>query len=234
MEPGVRLSAMEAVAVRPATRARWLGRIGYVEAWALQREAAETVKAGGPETLFLLEHEPVFTLGRNATRSYVLLSPERCRELGISVVETDRGGKVTYHGPGQLVGYPILNLHPDRRDVKRYVTDLEEALILTLAGFGIRASRSQRKERVSSLWVGNDKIAAIGIHISRWVTTHGFALNVTDEPLAYFPGIVPCGITDGGVTTMERVLGRAPQLTQVSEAFAEHFAEVFAREIIRA
>lgn len=225
---------MEAVAVRPATRVRWLGRIGYEEAWALQREAAEAVRAGGPETLFLLEHEPVFTLGRNATRSDVLFSPERCRQLRIAVVETDRGGKVTYHGPGQLVGYPILNLHPDRRDVKRYVTDLEEALIRTLAAFGIRASRSPRKERVSSLWVGNDKIAAIGIHISRWVTTHGFALNVTDEPLAYFPGIVPCGITDGGVTTIERVLGRAPRLEEVAEAFAERFAGVFGREIIRA
>ncbi|MGE5275480.1 MAG: lipoyl(octanoyl) transferase LipB [Acidobacteriota bacterium] len=225
---------MEAIAVRPATRARWLGRIGYEEAWALQREAADAVKAGGPETLFLLEHEPVFTLGRNASRADVLFSPERCRELGISVVETDRGGKVTYHGPGQLVGYPVLDLHPDRRDVKRYVTDLEEALIRTLAGFGIRASRSPRKERVSSLWVGNDKIAAIGIHISRWVTTHGFAVNVTDEPLACFPGIVPCGITDGGVTSMERVLGRAPRLAEVSEEFAVRFGEVFGREIIRA
>ena len=234
IDPGVRLSAMEAVAVRPVTRARWLGRIGYEEAWALQREAADAVKAGGPETLLLLEHEPVFTLGRNADRADVLLSPERCRELGISVVETDRGGKVTYHGPGQLVGYPVLNLHPDRRDVKRYVTDLEETLILTLAGFGIRASRSQRKERVSSLWVGNDKIAAIGIHISRWVTTHGFAVNVTDEPLAYFPGIVPCGITDGGVTTMERLLGRAPALPDVAERVTAHFGSVFGREIIRA
>lgn len=225
---------MEAVAIRSAIRVRWLGRIAYEQAWALQREAAEAVKAGGPEALFLLEHEPVFTLGRNATRSDVLLSPDRCRELRIAVVETDRGGKVTYHGPGQLVGYPIVNLHPDRRDVKRYVTDLEEALIRTLADFGIRASRSQRKERVSSLWVGNDKIAAIGIHISRWITTHGFALNITDEPLPAFSGIVPCGITDGGVTTMERVLGRAPRLTRVAEAFAEHFGDVFGREIIRA
>ena len=225
---------METVVAARSVRMRWLGRLPCAEAFALQRRAAEEVKSGGDETLFLLEHEPVFTLGRNAVRADVLFAPARCAELGIDVVETDRGGKVTYHGPGQLVGYPILNLHPDRRDVKRYVTDLEEALIRTLAGFGIRASRSQRKERVSSLWVGNDKIAAIGIHISRWVTTHGFAVNVTDEPLAYFPGIVPCGITDGGVTTMERVLGRAPRLEEVSEEFAARFGEVFGREIIRA
>ena len=115
---------------------------------------------------------------------------------------------MTYHGPGQLVGYPILDLAPDRKDVKRYVRDLEEVLIRTLADFRIPAERSRVRERVTSVWVGNDKIAAIGIHIARWITTHGFALNVTDEPLPYFRGIVPCGITDGGVTTMEQQLGR--------------------------
>jgi lipoyl(octanoyl) transferase len=216
------------------TKARWLGRIGYEEALDLQRQAAEAVKAGGPETLFLLEHNPVFTLGRNSTRADVLFTPERCRELRIAVVESNRGGRVTYHGPGQLVGYPIVNLDPDRRDVKRYVTDLENVLIRTLADFGIRAARSERKERVSSLWVGNDKIAAIGIHISRWVTTHGFALNVTDAPLQNFSGIVPCGITDGGVTTMERLLGRAPGVAEVARAIPGNFAEVFGREIIAA
>ncbi len=225
---------MEALRNRTATTVRWLGRIGYEEAWDLQRQAAERVKAGGPETLFLLEHDPVFTLGRNAARAEVLFTPERCRELGIAVLETDRGGRVTYHGPGQLVGYPVVNLHPDRRDVKRYVTDLEEVLIRTLADFGIRAARSERRERVSSLWVGNDKIAAIGIHISRWVTTHGFALNVTDAPLPNFSGIVPCGITDGGVTTMERLLHRAPDVADVARAIPPRFAEVFGREIIAA
>jgi len=212
----------------------WLGRIGYGEAGALQRRAAEEVKAGGPEALFLLEHEPVFTIGRNANRADVLFTPEHCREVGVEVVESDRGGKVTYHGPGQLVGYPVLNLHPDRRDVKRFVTDLEEVLIRALAGFGIFARRSTLKERVSSLWVGNDKIAAIGIHISRWVTTHGFALNVSDEPLANFAGIVPCGITDGGVTTMERLIGQAPPLRAVADAILPHFGDVFGREIIAA
>ena len=212
----------------------WLGRIGYGEAGALQRRAAEEVKAGGPEALFLLEHEPVFTIGRNANRADVLFTPEHCREVGVEVVESDRGGKVTYHGPGQLVGYPVLNLHPDRRDVKRFVTDLEEVLIRALAGFGIFARRSTLKERVSSLWVGNDKIAAIGIHLSRWITTHGFALNVTEEPLPFFAGIVPCGITDGGVTTMERLIGQAPPLRAVADAILPHFGDVFGREIIAA
>ncbi len=141
---------------------------------------------------------------------------------------------MTYHGPGQLVGYPILNLHPDRRDVKRYVTDLEEALLRTLARFGIRAARSPLRERVSSLWVGDDKIAALGIHIARWVTTHGFAVNVTNEPLENFRGIVPCGIMDGGVTTMERVLGRGPSVSEVAREFPAHFGDVFGREIIAA
>jgi lipoyl(octanoyl) transferase len=224
---------MEALRKRASPLAvRWLGRVEYEEALRLQRQAADSVKAGGADVLYLLEHAPVFTLGRNASPADVLLPLDRCRELGISVAESDRGGKVTYHGPGQLVGYPIVNLSPERRDVKRYVTDLEEVLVRTLQDFGIRAARSDRRERVSSVWVGNDKIAAIGVHISRWVTTHGFALNVTDEPIANFAGIVPCGITDGGVTSMERCLGGAPRVEDVAEVVARRFAEVFEREII--
>ncbi|HEY7113587.1 MAG TPA: lipoyl(octanoyl) transferase LipB [Thermoanaerobaculia bacterium] len=225
---------MQTLAERRAIEVRWLGRIAYADAHALQLRAAEQVKAGGDETLLLLEHEPVFTLGRNASRGDVLFTPARCAELGIAVLESDRGGKVTYHGPGQLVGYPVVDLDPDRRDVKRYVTDLEEVLRRTLADFGIRAERSPVRERISSLWVGNDKIAAIGIHISRWVTTHGFALNVTNEPLPFFAGIVPCGITDGGVTTIEHHLGRAPALSDVAARVSVHFGAVFGREIIRA
>ncbi len=213
-------------------RALWLGRIGYDEALALQGDAARRVAAGEQETFFLLEHEPVFTLGRNASASDILFTPERCRQLGIVVRETDRGGKVTYHGPGQLVGYPVLNLSPDRRDVKRYVTDLEEVLIRALADFGISAGRSTLSGRVTSVWIGNDKIAAIGVHISRWITTHGFALNVTEEPLENFRGIVPCGIADGGVTSMERVLGRRATLSEVASALVRRFGEVFGREII--
>ena len=215
-------------------RAEWLGRLDYDRALALQSAAAAGVAAGAEERLFLLEHEPVYTLGRNATASDILLTPERRRELGVAVRESNRGGKVTYHGPGQLVGYPILNLSPDRRDVKRYVTDLEEVLIRVLGDLGIRAARSFAKERVTSVWVGNDKIAAIGVHLSRWVTTHGFALNVTEEPLPFFAGIVPCGITDGGVTTIERLLGRRLALEDVARPLLVHFGEVFGREIIPA
>jgi lipoyl(octanoyl) transferase len=213
--------------------AEWLGRIGYDEAAKLQRHAAAGLAAGGDERLFLLEHEPVYTLGRNARAADVLLSPERCRTLGIAVRESDRGGQVTYHGPGQLVGYPILNLSPDRRDVKRYVTDLEEVLIRTLAGLGIAASRSDRRERVTSVWVGNDKVAAIGVHLSRWITTHGFALNVTDEALPFFEGIVPCGIRDGGVTSIERLTARRIAPPDLIAPLLRHFEEVFGREIIR-
>lgn len=223
---------METILERRTARAVWLGRIGYDEALALQESAARRVAAGGEETLFLLEHNPVFTLGRNASASDILFTPERCRQLGIEIRETNRGGKVTYHGPGQLVGYPVLDLSPDRRDVKRYVTDLEELIIRALADFGISAARSPLRERVTSVWVGNDKIAAIGVHLSRWITTHGFALNVTDEPLENFRGIVPCGIADGGVTSMERVLGKRLALTETAEAVRARFAEVFGREII--
>ena len=225
------MEAGPAAARRARVEARWLGRIGYAQALELQREAAERAARGGHESLLLLEHEPVYTLGRNATEADILWSPERLREAAIDVRDSDRGGKVTYHGPGQLVGYPILNLAPDRKDVKRYVGDLEEVLIRTLADFGIRGERSARKDRVTSVWVGNDKIAAIGVHIARWVTTHGFALNVTDEALPRFDGIVPCGITDGGVTSIERVTGEIRAPDEVARRLVPRFAEVFGRDV---
>jgi lipoyl(octanoyl) transferase len=215
-------------------RVRWLGRSASGDALRVQRECPRAVGVGGQGTVLRLEHEPVFTLGRNASPEDVLMDESRRQAEGVEVIETDRGGKVTYHGPGQLVGYPILNLDPDRRDVKAYVTDLEETLIRTLTAYGISGARSPRKDRITSVWVGNDKIAAIGVHISRWITTHGFALNVSDEPLARFGGIVPCGITDGGVTSIERVLGRAPALTEVAGRLVPEFARVFGREIIAA
>lgn len=223
----------EAGPVPPPRRveALWLGRTGYGRALVVQREAAARVSRGGAEGLLLLEHEPVFTLGRNATAADVVFTPERRRELGIELAEADRGGKVTYHGPGQLVGYPILNLDPDRRDVRRYVRDLEEVLLRALSDLGVAAARSPLKDRVSSVWVGNDKIAAIGVHISRWITTHGFALNVTEEPLPYFRGIVPCGITDGGVTSIEGVLGRPVDVHEVIARLVPRFGEVFGREM---
>lgn len=223
---------METASAVRSVRPVWLGRAGYERALDLQREAVQTLAATGTEALLLLEHEPIFTLGRNATITDVLFTPERCRELGIEVHESDRGGKVTYHGPGQLVGYPIVNLSPDRRDVRRYVRDLEEVLIRTLADLGVAAERSPLPGRVTSVWVGNAKIAAIGVHIARWITTHGFALNVTVEPLANFRGIVPCGIADGGVTSIESVCGRRYGLEEVASRLVPRFAEVFGREII--
>jgi lipoyl(octanoyl) transferase len=210
----------------------WLGRIGYVEALERQQAAARSLASGDEETLFLLEHEPVYTLGRNASAQDILWTSETRRAAGIEVFETNRGGKVTYHGPGQLVGYPIVDLSPDRKDVKRYVTDLEEVLIRALSEFGITASRSERKDRVTSVWVGNDKIAAIGVHIARWITTHGFALNVANEALNNFSGIVPCGIVDGGVTSIERETGRGVSVASVAKTVARTFGEVFGREII--
>jgi lipoyl(octanoyl) transferase len=144
----------------------------------------------------------------------------------VAVEECDRGGQVTYHGPGQLVGYPILHLAPDRKDVWRYVRDLEEAVIRTLAGFGVEGTRFQR---LTGVWVGEKKLCAIGVRISRWVTSHGFALNVTTD-LDHFKTIVPCGIRDYGVTSLERLLPAPPTVREVADAFLPHFLDVFGRE----
>jgi len=206
------------------------GRVSYDAALRLQQEAEARVQAGGAETLFLLEHEDVITIGRNADRSDLLVSEAFLATKGVTLRESDRGGKLTYHGPGQLVAYPVLSLAPGRMDVKRYVRDLEEALIRTAADFGAAASRSELPGRWASVWAGNDKLAAIGVHISRWVTTHGVALNVTTD-LSRFALIVPCGITDGGVTSLERLLapGPAPALSEVAARFVARFAEIFER-----
>jgi len=213
--------------------ARFLGRIGYREALALQESTARALKdaqlAGmtAGEALLLLEHPPVITLGRNAAEADVLAGGERLAALGVTVEKTNRGGQVTYHGPGQLVGYPILDLNPDRRDVGRYLRDLEEALIRTLATYGLEAGRSPGW---TGVWVGNEKIAAIGVHLSRWVTTHGFALNVTTD-LDAFSLIVPCGIRTRGVTSMQRRLGRPVDLEEVARRFIPEFAAIFGRDV---
>src|SRR5512146_1182598 len=167
------------------------GPVPFDEVLAMQLAARERVKAGGPETLLLLEHQDAITTGRNAGRSDLLACEAQLVRLGVALRDCDRGGKLTFHGPGQLVAYPVLNLSPDRCDVRRYVRDLEEVIIRTVADFGVEAARSSVPERWSSVWVGNDKLAAIGVHLSRWVTTHGAALNVTTN-LARFSLIVPC------------------------------------------
>ena len=183
-----------------------------------------------PDHLLLLEHDPVFTLGRNARHENVLFPAEALRARGFDVCETGRGGDVTYHGPGQVVGYPILDLSPDRRDVRRFVHDLEEVLFRTARDFGVAAGRSALPGRWSSVWAGNDKLAAIGVHLSRWVTSHGVALNVVPD-LARFSLFLPCGIADGGVTSLERLLGKekAPTVPEVARSFVAHFSVVFGR-----
>ena len=207
------------------------GRVSWDAAFALQMEAEARVKAGGDETLFLLEHEDVITVGRNAGLGELLVSEDFLLQRGVALRVADRGGKLTFHGPGQLVAYPVLDLARGRRDVRRYVCDLEETLIRTARDFGVTAARSPVPERKASVWVENDKLAAIGVHLSRWVTTHGAALNVSTD-LARFSLFIPCGIADGGVTSLSRETPNKPPpaLPEVAECFVSHFLKVFDRE----
>ena len=209
---------------------RRLGRVGYGDALDLQKRLVEQRKAGEiPDQLLLLEHPPVITLGVKTRddRSHVVATPETLDHEGVEVFVSGRGGDVTYHGPGQLVGYPILDLQPDRCDVHRYVRDLEEVLIRAVAGFGIV---SHRLPGLTGTWVGHEKLAAIGVRIARWVTSHGFALNVSTN-LAHFGLIVPCGITDKGVTSLGKLSGRTIAMTDVETAVVEAFSLVFERRI---
>jgi lipoyl(octanoyl) transferase len=218
-----------AVATSAETRrieVRRLGLVPYDEALALQKELVEQRKAQRiPDQLLLLQHPPVITLGvkTREDRSHVLATPDELAREGVSVFETGRGGDVTFHGPGQLVGYPILDLNPDRRDVHKYVRDLEEVLIKVAATFGIAAGR---QDGLTGVWVGNEKLAAIGVRIARWVTSHGFALNVATD-LRHFDLIVPCGIHDKGVTSLERLLSRSIPMPAVETAVVDAFASVF-------
>jgi len=205
--------------------------VPYAEALAMQRALVEDRRAGRiDDTLLLVEHPHVLTLGvrGDGGRSHILATPEALARRGIEVHETGRGGDVTYHGPGQLVGYPILDLKPDRCDVHRYVRDLEDVLIRTAASYGIDAARIGG---LTGVWVGRDKLAAIGVRIARWVTSHGFALNVTTD-LDCFDLIVPCGIPDRGVTSLSRLLGRPVGLTDVEDRLTAHFCAVFTYGIV--
>lgn len=211
----------------------FLGRIPYAEAVELQHAVQGALKRGeGPERLLLLEHPHVYTLGRNAEATDVLADSGWLRARGVEVAECDRGGQVTYHGPGQLVGYPVVNLSPDRRDVRRYVKDLQETLIRTLAGYGVRAEPREGQAFVG-VWAGEEKIASIGVHLSRWITTHGFALNVSTD-LSYFSGIIPCGLHQVRITSIERLTGNAPALPEIAAVYARHFGEIFDRELVAA
>ena len=206
---------------------RRLGLVDYDAALQMQRELVEERKAGRvPDLLILLQHPRVITLGvkGDGGRSHVVATPERLRELGVTVTEAGRGGDVTYHGPGQIVGYPIIDLKPDRCDVHRYVRDIEEVMIHVCADYGLTAGRIQG---LTGTWIGAEKIGAIGVRISRWVTSHGFAFNVNTN-LEDFQLIVPCGIGDRGVTSLQKQLGRAVPIEEVEETFILRFAEVFA------
>jgi lipoyl(octanoyl) transferase len=206
----------------------WLGRVPYEEGLALQERAvAERLAGDAPDRLYLLEHPHVYTLGRGADRSNVLVSEAELAASGAGLYHTGRGGDVTYHGPGQLVGYPVISLKPDRCDVHRYVRDLEEALLRAAAEFGIAG---ERVPGLTGVWVGGEKLAAIGVRIARWVTSHGFALNVTTD-LARFGAIVPCGISDRGVTSIARLTGRDVDVERVAEVVAHNFGEVFERNV---
>ena len=199
--------------------------MSYLDALELQRSLVEERRAGRiPNLLLLLQHPPVITLGvRRGSRSHITATDAVLASRGIDVHETGRGGDVTYHGPGQIVGYPILDLRPDRCDVHRYVRDIEEVLIRVCADYGITAGRVAR---LSGVWVGADKIGAIGVRISRWITSHGFAFNVNTN-LQDFELIVPCGIVDRGVTSLQKLLGRQVPIDEAEERVSARFAEVF-------
>lgn len=209
---------------------RFLGRVAYADASRLQESLVARLRGGeGGEHLLFLEHPHVVTLGRGAERAHVLLDEATRAARGIGIHETGRGGDVTYHGPGQLVGYPIIDLRPDRCDIHGYVRDLEEVLIRTAADFGVRAGRVAG---LTGIWVGERKLAAIGVRITRWITSHGFAFNVSTD-LSYFDHIVPCGITGRGVTSLLAETGSAPELAEVGEAAARHFGEIYGRRMLR-
>jgi len=204
---------------------RRLGLVSYADGLELQRALVDDRKAGRiPNTLLLLQHPHVLTIGvKKDGRQHILAAPDLLAARGVEVFETGRGGDVTYHGPGQLVGYPIFDLDPDRRDVHKYVRDLEEVMIRACADYGLAADRVKG---MSGTWVRDAKIGAIGVRISRWVTSHVFAFNVTTD-LDFFNLIVPCGIADKAVTSLAAQLGRPIPMAEVEDALIRHFTGVF-------
>lgn len=205
-----------------------LGTVPYRDTFDLQKRTVRNLQAGrGEERFYLVEHPHVITLGRNASGDALSVDRETLRKNGFEIAETDRGGDVTYHGPGQLVGYPILALEPGRRDIRRYVNDLEQVLIDTLSGFGIGAGRHPEHRGV---WTRGRKIASVGIRISRWVTCHGFALNVNTD-LSRFSVMDPCGIRGCEMTSMANELGGDPGMENVKRAAVRSFSAVYGRNV---
>jgi lipoyl(octanoyl) transferase len=201
-----------------------LGTVDYAEALRLQKELqAKRIAGEVGDTVLLLEHPPVLTMGRSAKEQHIVAEPAVLESHGIAVHEVGRGGDVTYHGPGQLVAYPIIDLRPDRRDVRKYMWSLEETMIRTCADFGLSASRV---EGLNGTWIGERKVGAVGVRISRWVTMHGLALNANTD-LSHFDLIVPCGIQDKTVTSVSAELGRTVRVPDVMGPLAEHFAGLY-------
>jgi lipoate-protein ligase B len=204
-----------------------IGRTRYADAWTLQQELWTLRQAGAIEDILLLtEHEHVYTLGKSTDDNHLLASDEELKISGTDVFHIDRGGDITYHGPGQIVGYPIIDLHNYFLDIHRYLRSLEDVIIRTLAAFGIMAGR---EEDMTGVWVNEEKIAAIGVKVSRWVTMHGFALNVQTD-LSRFDRIIPCGIFHKGVTSMQRTLGQQVPIDSVQKTIVESFTDVFGCE----
>jgi len=208
--------------------ARWIGRVDYRKGLALQERLIADRRAGRIEdTLLLLEHPPVITLGRNSDPAHILEDADALRSKGIEVHEIGRGGDVTYHGPGQLVGYPIVKLEGHEKDVHAYLRNLEQALIDLAAHYGVRA---RRVPGLTGIWVGEEKLAAIGVRLSTgWITSHGFAFNVATD-LAGFSTIVPCGIRGKGVTSLDQLLQDCPSIDAVAEVAIRTVSAAVARE----
>ncbi len=201
-----------------------IGLTDYREAWQLQRAIFDTrVEGQIRDVLLLTEHNHVYTIGKSGNENHLLASDEELKQKKVDVYKIDRGGDITYHGTGQLVGYPILDLKNYYLDVHRYLRDLEEVIIRTLAAYGIRGTR---QEKMTGVWVNDEKIAAIGIKVSRWVTMHGFAFNVKPD-LSFFDRIIPCGIFHKGVTSMENILSKEIDINEVAQQLIKSFAEVF-------
>ncbi len=231
----MRFAVLEEVTLTHGTRICWVvdaGLIPYGPACELQRQLIQARKARSiPDVLLLCEHPHVITLGRNGTRDHLRAGDGLLEKMNVEFHSSDRGGDITYHGPGQIVGYPILDLTEHRRDIGWYVHELEEVMLRASANFGIAAKRVEGQHGV---WIespaGDEKLGALGVHLSRWVTSHGFAYNVSTD-LRYFDLIVPCGIADKRVTSLERALGRTVSMAEIRERLIDHFASVFAREV---
>ena len=224
-------SPISAVDAPPTLRARWLGRLAYSEAWDLQRAIHEGRVSGRSmdDYLLLLEHPPVFTIGRNGDSSNLLVDHQSVAERGAEVFNIDRGGDITFHGPGQLVGYPILRLD-DPKQIVPYVRRLEEVLIRTIAEFGVTG---WREDGFTGVWTEKGKVAAIGVRVSRRVTMHGFALNLQPD-MDFFSMMNPCGIEDRPVTTMSELVGRKVSVEEVVDVVERHFADVFGYDSVEA